>query len=124
MKQYTIDLPNGPATAMPMLTKIVSLFLLISLLFCGRLQAQYLLLDDMEGNGPCSGRWDFYAGNTTTGKVEFGVANPAPGGLNTSAHVAKFTKDTTCFEWMATGSSLHDSFDLHGNTVFKLLVYS
>jgi beta-glucanase (GH16 family) len=124
MKQQTICLPNGLATAMPVLTKMLSLFLLISALCCGRLQAQYLLLDDMEGNGPCSGRWDYYAGTTTTGKVEFGVPNPAPGVLNTSAHVAKFTKDTTCFEWMATGCSLPDSFDLHGNTVFKLLVYS
>jgi beta-glucanase (GH16 family) len=101
-----------------------TLLTLFCLLLCGKAQAQFLLLDDMEGHGPCSGRWDYYAGNTTTGKVQFGVANPAATGLNTSPLVAKFIKDTTCFEWMSTGCSLPDSFDLRANTVFKLLVYS
>lgn len=119
-----ITLPNGPAHRMPWLTRISTLLLVVITLFSTPLRAQFLLLDDMEGNGPCSGKWDFYAGTTTTGKVLFGVANPAPGGLNTSPKVAKFLKDTTCFEWMTAGCSLPDSFDLHGNTVFKLLVYS
>ncbi len=115
--------PKGPAIVMSWPVRIF-LLLLISLLSGSTLRAQFLLLDDMEGHGPCSGKWDYYAGNTTTGKVLFGVPNPAPGGLNTSAHVAQFIKDTTCFEWMSAGCSLSDSFDLRGNTVFKLLVYS
>lgn len=100
------------------------LILLISLLSGHPLRAQFLLLDDMEGHGPCSGRWDYYAGNTTTGKVEFSVPNPSVSGLNTSSHVAKFTKDSTSFEWMTAGCSLTDSFDLRKNSVFKMLVYS
>ncbi|GGH66849.1 beta-glucanase (GH16 family) [Filimonas zeae] len=124
MKSF-ITPPKGQAPAMPGLSRLTTLLLLLLLSVCGNhLHAQFLLLDDMEGNGPCAGRWDYYAGNTTTGKVQFGVANPAPGGLNTSAKVAKFIKDTTCFEWMSAGCSLPDSFDLKGNTVFKLLVYS
>ncbi|BAV06902.1 beta-glucanase precursor [Filimonas lacunae] len=98
--------------------------MILTTLFHSSLHAQFLLLDDMEGNGPCAGKWDYYAGNTTTGKVLYGVNNPAPGGLNTSPKVAQFIKDTTSFEWMSAGCSLPDSFDLHGNTVFKLLVYS
>ncbi len=98
--------------------------LLLGLLCCGRLQAQFLLLDDMEGHGPCSGKWDYYAGNTTTGKVQFGVPNPSISGVNTSPLVAKFTKDTTCFEYMTAGCTLTDSFDLSGNSVFKMLVYA
>lgn len=123
MKPF-ITPPNGHATRMPGLNRLCTILFCTLLLCSSRLPAQFLLLDDMEGNGPCAGRWDFYAGNTTTGKVQFGVTNPAPGGLNTSAKVAKFLKDTTCFEWMTAGCSLPDSFDLHGNTVFKLLVYS
>lgn len=120
MKPITM-LPNGPAPIMPRLIRILTLLFLTTLLST-QLHAQFLLLDDMEGNGPCSGKWDFYAG--ASGTVQFGVANPAPGGLNTSAKVAKYVKDSASFEWMSTGCSLPDSFDLHGNTVFKLLVYS
>ena len=123
MKPQTISLPNGLATAMPMLTKILFFVLVFVTLASVRSQAQYLLLDDFEGNGPCSGRWDFYSASTTA-KVEFNVNNPAPGALNSSTKVAKFTKDSSAFEWMSAGCSLPDSFDLHGNTVFKLLVYS
>ncbi|WP_343670810.1 carbohydrate-binding protein [Chitinophaga sp.] len=101
------------------------LILLLPLcLLCSTMHAQYLLLDDMEGNGLCSGKWTYYAGNTTTGKVEFGVPNPNPSGLNTSPLVAKFTKDTTSFEYMSASCQLQDSFDLSTNTTFKMLVYS
>lgn len=111
-------------------TRLLQLFcnqliLLLPLcMLCSTLQAQYLLLDDMEGNGLCSGKWTYYAGNTTTGKVEFGVPNPNPSGLNTSPLVAKFTKDTTSFEYMSASCQLQDSFDLTTNTAFKMLVYS
>ncbi len=125
MKKITINLPIwGGAKVLPLLTKTFTLFLLFCLLLCGKGQAQFLLLDDMEGHGPCSGRWTYYAGNTTTGKVEFSVPNPAVTGLNTSSHVAKFTKDTTSFEWMSASCSLPDSFDLSTNSVFKMMVYS
>jgi beta-glucanase (GH16 family) len=103
---------------------LATLLVLLALLLCGKLSAQFILLDDMEGNGPCSGRWTYYAGNTTTGKVEFGVPNPAPSQLNSSPLVAKFTKDTTCFEYMTAGCSLTDSFDISTNSVFKMLVYA
>ncbi|WP_315820780.1 hypothetical protein [Paraflavitalea speifideaquila] len=53
--------------------------MLFLLLLCRNGSAQLLLLDDMEGNGSCSGRWTYYAGPGATGKVEFGVPNPAPG---------------------------------------------
>lgn len=104
--------------------KISTLLVLLGMLLCNKLSAQFILLDDMEGNGRCSGRWTWYAGNTTTGKVEFGVPNPAPSTVNPSPLVAKFTKDTTCFEYMSAGCSLSDSFDLSSNSVFKMLVYS
>lgn len=104
--------------------KIFPLLLLPLCLLCSTLNAQYLLLDDMEGHGLCSGKWTYYAGNTTTGKVEFGVANPDPSGLNTSPLVAKFTKDTSCFEYMSASCQLRDSFDLSTNSTFKMLVYS
>ncbi|AXY74313.1 T9SS C-terminal target domain-containing protein [Paraflavitalea soli] len=125
MKKITINLPIwGGATLLPLLTRTFTLFLLFCLLLCSKGQAQFLLLDDMEGHGPCSGRWTFYAGNTTTGKVEFNIPNPAVTGLNTSSHVARFTKDTTSFEWMSASCSLPDSFDLSTNSVFKMLVRS
>jgi len=99
--------------------------LLLGMLLSGnKLHAQFLLLDDMEGNGPCAGRWTYYAGNTTTGKVEFGVPNPSISTVNPSPLVAKFTKDTTCFEYMTAACSLRDSFDLKANSIFKMLVYS
>nr|WP_295863985.1 carbohydrate-binding protein [uncultured Chitinophaga sp.] len=104
--------------------KIFPVLLLPLCLLCSTLNAQYLLLDDMEGHGPCSGRWTYYAGNTTTGKVQFGVPNPNPSGLNTSPLVAKFTKDTSCFEYMSASCQLTDSFDLATNSTFKMLVYA
>lgn len=103
---------------------ISTLLVLLGLLLCNKLSAQFMLLDDMEGNGPCSGRWTYYAGNTTTGKVQFGVPNPAPSSLNPSPLVAKFIKDTSCFEYMTAACSLTDSFDLSTNSVFKMLVYA
>ncbi|ASZ12495.1 carbohydrate-binding protein [Chitinophaga pendula] len=108
----------------PVRSKLLVLLLLPCLLLSNLLHAQYLLVDDMEGHGPGSGKWTYYAGNTTTGKVEFGVANPNPSGLNTSPLVAKFTKDTSCFEYMSASCQLKDSFDLAANSIFKMLVYS
>lgn len=102
---------------------ISTLLVLLGILLCNKLNAQFILLDDMEGNGLCSGKWSYYAGTTTTGKVEFGVPNPDPSGINTSSHVAKFLKDTSCFEYMSAGCSLTDSFDLSTGSVFKMLVY-
>jgi len=104
--------------------KLPVLLLPLCLLLCSQLNAQYLLLDDMEGHGPCSGKWTYYAGNTITGKVEFGVPNPNPSGLNTSPLVAKFTKDTSCFEYMSASCQLRDSFNLSVGSTFKMLVYS
>jgi beta-glucanase (GH16 family) len=102
---------------------ISTLLVLLGILLCNKLNAQFILLDDMEGNGRCSGKWTYYAGTTTTGKVQFNVPNPDPSGINTSSHVAKFLKDTSCFEYMSTGCSLTDSFDLSTGSVFKMLVY-
>lgn len=107
-----------------MKNKFTTLLVLFSLLLYGKLNAQFLLLDDMEGNGPCSGRWTYYAGAGATGKVEFGVPNPQPSGLNTSSHVAKFTKDTTCFEYMSANVSMPEAFDISTNSVFKMMVYA
>lgn len=108
-----------------MKTFITLLFMLPALLLCGRLQAQFILFDDFDGNGPCSGNWDYYKGaSSATGKVEFNVPNPSMSGLNTSAHVAKFTKDTTCTEYMLAGCDLDDTLDLSRNNEFRLLVYS
>lgn len=105
--------------------KITStLILVFSLLLCSKLNAQYLLLDDMEGHGLCSGRWTYYAGENATGKIEFGVPNPDPSGVNTSPLVAKFTKDTTCFEYMGATCSMPETFDLSSGSTFKMLVYS
>lgn len=104
---------------------ISTLFTVFCLLLCGKLNAQYLLLDNMEGQGLCSGRWTYYAGGANaTGKVEFGVPNPNPSGLNTSPLVAKFTKDTSCFEYMSTGCNMAETFDLSSSSQFKMLVYA
>lgn len=129
MKSIMTKLPlQGNATVLSLLfhkrTTFLTLIMLLGWLLGGQAQAQFLLLDDMEGHGPCSGRWTYYAGNTTTGKVEFSIPNPAVTGLNTSSHVARFTKDTTSFEWMSASCSLPDSFDLSTNSVFKMKVYS
>lgn len=100
------------------------LLVLCSILLCNILHAQYLLLDDMEGHGPCSGRWSYYAGAGATGSVRFHEANPAPSSVNPSPYVAKFTKDTSCFEYMSASCPLSSTFDLSTNSTFKMLVYS
>ncbi|MGO4289010.1 carbohydrate-binding protein [Chitinophaga sp. RAB17] len=100
------------------------LLVLCSILLCNILHAQYLLLDDMEGHGPCSGRWSYYAGAGATGSVLFHVANPAPSSVNPSPYVAKFTKDTSCFEYMSASCPLTSTFDLSSNSTFNMLVYS
>ncbi|UYQ92639.1 carbohydrate-binding protein [Chitinophaga horti] len=108
-----------------MKNKISTLMVMLALLLCGRLQAQFLLFDDMEGNGPCSGHWNYFIGGPgATGSVNMHVPNPSISGLNLSSHVARFTKDTTCSEWMSAGCTLTDSLDISRNSVFKLLVYS
>lgn len=107
-----------------MKNKFTTLFVLFCLLISGRLNAQFLLLDDMEGNGLCSGRWTYYAGAGATGSVQFNVPNPQPSGLNTSSHVARFIKDTSCFEYMSANCSMLQPFDLTANSVFKMLVYA
>lgn len=104
--------------------KKLLLLLLGGMLLCNVLKAQFLLLDDMEGNGPCSGRWTYYAGAGATGNVVFNVPNPAPSAVNPSSHVARFTKDTTCFEYMSASCGLSSTFDLATNSTFKMLVYS
>lgn len=104
--------------------KKLLLLILGGLLCCNMLQAQFLLLDDFEGHGPLSGRWTYYAGANATGNVLFNVPNPAPSSINPSSHVAKFTKDTTCFEYMSASCGLTTTFDLSGGGVFKMLVYS
>ncbi|RPD39614.1 carbohydrate-binding protein [Chitinophaga barathri] len=104
--------------------KKLLLLLLGGLLCCNMLHAQFLLVDDMEGHGPGSGRWSYYAGPNATGNVLFNVPNPAPSSINPSSHVAKFTKDTTCFEYMSASCGLTSTFDLSGGAVFKMLVYS
>ncbi|MBO9562960.1 MAG: carbohydrate-binding protein [Niastella sp.] len=104
--------------------KSSTLLVLFLLLLCSTVNAQFIMLDDMEGNGPCSGRWTYYAGPGATGKVEFGVPNPAPSTLNPSPLVAKFTKDTTCFEYMSAGVNMTTPFDLLSNSTFKMMVYS
>ena len=102
-----------------------ALLILLGVLCSHLLHAQYLLLDDMEGHGPASGRWTYFAGDATaTGNVLFGVPNPAPSSINPSAQVAKFTKDTTCFEYMSASCNLGTPFDLSNGAVFKMLVYS
>jgi len=104
---------------------IAAFLMLSALLLYGNVEAQFILLDDFDGNGPCSGNWFYYKGaSSATGKVEFHVPNPSVSGLNTSSHVAKFTKDTTCTEYMLAGCYVNDSFDLKNNNVFRVKVYS
>ncbi|RYY54242.1 MAG: carbohydrate-binding protein [Chitinophagaceae bacterium] len=115
---------SSPSTTR-MKKTIAGLAVLLCLLVTQQVSGQFLLLDDMEGNGPCAGRWTWYAGGAgVTGSVAFNVANPSPGGLNSSSHVARFIKDTTCFEYMSAGVNMLDSFDLRGTSVFKMLVYA
>lgn len=103
---------------------ISTLIVLFSLLLCHKLNAQYILLDDMEGHGLCSGKWTYWAGDSATGKIEFSVPNPKPSGLNTSPKVAKFTKDTTCFIYMGATCGLSQPLDISNSSIFKMLVYA
>lgn len=104
--------------------KIIAFLLLSALLCSNRLDAQFLLIDDMQGNGPASGNWIYNAGTGATGSVIFNAANPAPGSINTSPHVAKFTKDTSCSAYMAAAVTLPSSLDLSAGAIFKMWVYS
>ena len=104
--------------------KIITFLLLSALLCNNRLDAQFLVIDDMEGNGPASGNWIYNAGTGATGSVIFNAVNPAPSSLNSSSHVAKFTKDTTCSPYMAAAVTLGSTFDLSAGATFKMLVYS
>lgn len=101
-----------------------TVMLLVMAMLCTTANAQFLLLDDMEGNGPCSGRWTWWAGNNATGSIVFNAPNPDPTGLNTSSHVARFIKDTTCFEYMGAVVKMQEPFDLRSNSIFKMLVRS
>jgi beta-glucanase (GH16 family) len=104
--------------------KLFTLLLLSMFLWNIKLQAQFRLIDDMEGNGPASGQWIYNAGTNATGSVVFNAPNPAPSTLNPSSHVAKFTKDTTCSAYMAAAVTLATPFDLSAGATFKMLVYS
>src|SRR5687768_4464436 len=105
--------------------KKFTLLVCLCMLACvGRLDAQFLLIDDMEGNGPASGNWIYNAGTNATGSVIFNAANPGPSSLNPGSHVAKFTKDTTCSPYMAAAVTLASPLDLSAGASFKMMVYS
>jgi hypothetical protein len=104
--------------------KIIALLLLSTLLWNNEGHAQFRLIDDMEGHGPASGLWIYNAGTNATGSVLFNAPNPAPSTVNASSQVAKFTKDTTCSPYMAAAVTLATTFNLAGNSTFKMLVYS
>jgi beta-glucanase (GH16 family) len=105
--------------------KKFTLLVCLCMLACvGRLDAQFLLIDDMEGNGPASGNWIYSAGTNATGSVIFNAANPGPSSLNSSSHVAKFTKDTSCSPYMAAAVTLASPLDLSAGASFKMMVYS
>lgn len=89
-----------------------------------KLDAQLLLIDDMEGNGPASGNWIYNAGANATGSVIFNAANPSPSSLNPSSHTAKFTKDTSCSPYMAAAVTLSSPLDLSAGATFRMMVYS
>jgi beta-glucanase (GH16 family) len=100
------------------------LILLLCTIAWSSSHAQYILIDDMEGNGPGSGNWIYNAGANATGSVIFNAANPAPSGVNSSSHVAKFTKDTSCSPYMAASCSLPAPLDLSAGATFRMRVYS
>jgi beta-glucanase (GH16 family) len=104
--------------------KIILLACLCMLACIGRLDAQFLLIDNMEGNGPASGNWIYNAGTNATGSVIFNAANPGPSSLNQTSHTAKFTKDTTCSPYMAAAVTLGAPLDLSAGATFKMMVYS
>src|SRR5687768_17310796 len=99
--------------------------LLLCLLIAGRASyAQYILIDDMEGHGPGSGKWTYFAGDNATGSVIFNASNPAPSTLNPSSQVAKFVKDTSCFPYMGAACTLTTPLDLTAGATFRMRVYS
>ena len=100
---------------------IICLYLITGM---NKLDAQYLLIDDMEGHGPASGNWIYNAGTNATGSVIFNAANPGVSSLNASAQVAKFTKDTSCSAYMAAAVTLPSPLDLSAGATFKMWVYS
>ncbi|WP_127127313.1 carbohydrate-binding protein [Pseudoflavitalea rhizosphaerae] len=100
------------------------LILLLCIIAWSNNHAQYILIDDMEGNGPGSGKWIYNAGANATGTVVFNATNPAPSGVNPSSQVAKFTKDTTCSPYMAASCSLPAPLDLSAGATFRMRVYS
>lgn len=105
--------------------KKIALLMGIALLcYACPLSAQWLLIDDMEGHGPASGNWIYNAGTNATGTVVFNAANPVPAGLNTTSHVAKFTKDTSSNAYMAAAVTLAAPLNLAAGATFKMLVYS
>ncbi|GGH59437.1 beta-glucanase (GH16 family) [Filimonas zeae] len=105
--------------------KKIALLIGIALLsYALPLSAQWLLIDDMEGHGPASGNWIYNAGTNATGTVVFNAANPAPAGLNTTAQVAKFTKDTSSSAYMAAAVTLAAPLNLSAGATFKMMVYS
>lgn len=86
--------------------------------------AQFILIDDMEGHGPGSGRWIYNTGANATGSVVFNAVNPAPSTVNPSSHVARFVKDTTCSPYMAASCNLPAPLDLSAGATFRMRVYS
>jgi beta-glucanase (GH16 family) len=104
--------------------KIIMLIFLCMLTCMGGLNAQFLLIDNMEGSGPASGNWIYSAGANATGSVVFNAANPGPSLLNNSTQVAKFIKDTSCSPYMAAAVTLSSALDLSAGATFKMMVYS
>ncbi|MCG2613251.1 carbohydrate-binding protein [Terrimonas sp. NA20] len=103
----------------------ITLFVCLCILACiNKLDAQYLLIDDMEGHGPASGNWIYNAGTNATGSVIFNSPNPGPSSLNSTSHTAKFTKDTSCSAYMAAAVTLSSPLDLSAGATFRMMVYS
>lgn len=104
--------------------KILLLVCLCILACIDKLDAQFLLIDDMQGNGPASGMWIYNAGANATGSVIFNAPNPGPSSLNSTSHTAKFTKDTSCSPYMAAAVTLSSPLDLSAGATFRMMVYS
>ncbi|MGN6421259.1 MAG: glycoside hydrolase family 16 protein, partial [Pseudobacter sp.] len=104
--------------------KILLLVCLCILACIDKLDAQFLLIDDMQGNGPASGMWIYNAGSGATGSVIFNAPNPGPSSVNSTSHTAKFTKDTSCSPYMAAAVTLSSPLDLSAGATFRMMVYS
>jgi beta-glucanase (GH16 family) len=103
----------------------ITLLVCLCILACvDKLDAQFLLIDDMQGNGPASGNWIYNAGTNATGSVIFNAPNPGPSSLNSTSHAAKFTKDTSCSPYMAAAVTLSAPLDLSAGATFRMMVYS